>query len=1184
MTKLRKFSGALPFFIAVFLNAFVDLGHKIVIQNTIFKLYDGSTQVILTALINALILLPFILLLSPAGFLSDKFRKTVVMRNSAWVALACTVFITLFYYLGWFWPAFAMTFLLAAQSAIYSPAKFGYIKELFGKERLGEANGVVSALSIGAILSGIFAYSILFETGYAAADRVTNEAEVVRAIAPVGFLLILNALIMVVMTYRLPDQQPTGVTKRFDTHAYVTARLFKEDLMPLSNSRAIGLSVIGLSTFWAVGQVLLAAFPAFFKETGGGDNTIVVQGILACTGIGIACGSMFSGKFSRNYIETGLLPFSALGIAGGLWLLPNLQGNSAYALNFLWIGFWGGVFIVPLNALIQFHANKKELGRTLAANNWVQNMTMLSFLVLSAAFAYYGWSSKSLLQLISLVALVGCLYVVYQLPQSMVRFMVHFALSRRYKVTVQGMKNIPAQGGVLLLGNHVSWIDWAIVQIACPRAVRFVMLRSIYQRWYLKWLFDLFGCIPIDQGPSSRKALDKIAALLNKGEVVCLFPEGTISRTGHLTEFRRGYERACRKVDNDVVILPFYLRGLWGSQFSRSSARLKAHSSSVLSRDLIIAFGAPLTKDTPADTLKRRIFDLSIQSWQEYANTLPTIGRVWIDSAKKTGGNLAIADHTLGRELSGSKALAASLALARRLHQKRHEQNIAVLLPTSAGGALANMAILLAGKTVVNLNYTSSREAIGNALQQANIKSVYTSNRFLKKLQARGMELESLFDDLDVVDLEVLNDTISLFEKISIWALVKLLPASLLKPLVCHGQDANATAAILFSSGSEGAPKGVQLSHRNILANVKQIADVLNMNHDDAVMANLPLFHAFGLTVTQFLPLLEGCPMICHADPTDVVGSAKAVARYRATIMCGTSTFLRLYCRNSKVHPLMLDSLRVIVAGAEKLNDDVRSAFQLKFNKPLYEGYGATETTPVASVNLPDRIENQTFQVQRGNKTGSVGMPLPGTSCMVIDPNTFIEMPTGEAGMILIGGAQVMQGYLNDTERTAQVIKHINGNRWYVTGDKGYIDADGYLFIVDRYSRFAKIGGEMVGLGTVEAALNDIIDNPDAEIVVVAVPDRKKGEQLVVLHETELDVDDLQKQLPNTGLPALAVPAKWVKVAALPKLGAGKTDFAQAKIMAMGTVEPDSVAAPQSGLLKTAPPPAHKTTHTKVED
>jgi acyl-[acyl-carrier-protein]-phospholipid O-acyltransferase/long-chain-fatty-acid--[acyl-carrier-protein] ligase len=315
-------------------------------------------------------------------------------------------------------------------------------------------------------------------------------------------------------------------------------------------------------------------------------------------------------------------------------------------------------------------------------------------------------------------------------------------------------------------------------------------------------------------------------------------------------------------------------------------------------------------------------------------------------------------------------------------------------------------------------------------------------------------------------------------------------------------------------------------------------------------MANLPLFHAFGLTVTQFMPLLEAVPMVCHADPTDALGSAKAIAQNRVTVLFGTSTFLRLYCRNHKIHPLMLESLRLVVAGAEKLQEEVRTAFNLKFNLPIYEGYGATETTPVASVNLPDKIDTHYWQVQAGNRPGSVGMPLPGSSCMIVDPVTFRELPTGEAGMILIGGAQVMVGYLNNPEKTASAIKEIQDMRWYVTGDKGVIDADGFLFIQDRYSRFAKIGGEMVSLTLVESALKKAINNDAIDVIVVAIEDAKKGERLIAITNAAVVKDEIRTEVLKQGLNALAIPGEWMQVEAMPLLGSGKTDFSLAKKMA----------------------------------
>ncbi len=1148
MKPLRAFAGSIPFFVAIFLNAFVDLGHKIVVQNTVFKLYDGPEQVILTAIVNALILLPFILLISPAGFIADKYRKTHVMKWSAWIAVVICCGITLCYYQGYFEVAFGLTFLLAAQSAIYSPAKMGYIKELFGKERLGQANGVAAALAIIAILAGIFAFSILFEAWYP--KGATSAEEILRAIAPIGWILIGNSLLEVAMMYRLKSQPLTGVTKKFAWAKCVTGRLFMEDLAPVVRRRVIRLPVIGLSIFWAVGQVLLAAFPAFAKADLGLTNTIHVQGILACIGVGIAFGSVLAGRISKDHIELGLLPVGAVGIALGLLLIPTVESAVTAAWYFLAIGFMGGLFIVPLNALVQFNAEEHELGKTLAASNWVQNMAMLAFLSLTVVFALNGLSSKTLLQVVAVVALVGCCYTIYQLPHSLTRFVLTFILSGQYRVTVQGMKNMPAKGGVLLLGNHVSWIDWAIVQIASPRPVRFVMIRNIYERWYLKWFLDLFKCIPIEAGARSRKSLGAVAEALNNGEVVCLFPEGAISRSGHLGEFRKGYEVACDKADASVVILPFYLRGLWGSQFSRSSERMKKSGPKFLRRDLVVAFGKPLDKNTPVDILKRRVLDLSISSWQEHVDNLPTITSAWIETVKKRSSATSIVDVMTSREISGSQSLVGATALARRIQQNSTEQNVGVLMPTSAGGVLVNMATLLLGKTVVNLNYTASPQSMASAITQADIKTIYTSKRFIKKLADRGIDFTEDFAKVSIIYLEDIADSISLPEKLLRLIAIKLLPTFILKRLLCKKQNSADIAAILFSSGSEGIPKGVCLTHRNIMANVKQISDVLNMKDNDTVMANLPLFHAFGLTVTQFLPLIEGMPMVCHPDPTDTLAAAKAIAKYRATLLFGTSTFLRLYVRNNKVNKLMLDSIRFVIAGAERMQPEIAASFKEKFNIDIYEGYGATETTPVASVNLQDKLSIDDWKTQICNKKGSVGMPLPGTSCKVVDPSTREELPTGEAGMILIGGAQVMQGYLNNPEKTAEVIHQTDDVRWYITGDKGYIDEDGFLFIIDRYSRFAKIGGEMVGLSYLENMIKEIVNDEELQLVAVNLPDAKKGERIIILSETELDPVALKEKLLALGVSPLAIPAAYKKIEAVPMLGSGKTNFSAAKVMA----------------------------------
>lgn len=1147
MQQVFRLRGFLPYLIVLFINAFVDLGHKIVIQNTIFKTYDGQEQVVWTAIVNALILIPFILLFSPSGFLADKYPKHKVMRYSAWFALVAVSLITFAYYQGWFWFAFAMTLILGVQAAIYSPAKYGYIRELVGDQLLASANGIVQAITIVAILSGTFAFSALFEK-LLASLVINDTTELIAHIAPLGWILIALTLVELWMAYQLPAKRERDDTKHFSSGEFFSGNYLKNNLHTIFHKRAIWLSIVGLSMFWAIAQVVFASFPAFAKEVLHETDTLVIQGIIACTGIGIIIGSLAAGKISKNYIELGLIPIGALGFALLLGVMPALDSRVSMALTFTLLGFLGGLFIIPLNALIQYHAKANELGTVLAGNNWIQNIGMLSFLGVTIVLASIGVTSAQLFFLLMLVALAGAIYTVYELPHSLTRIVASFLISGKYKIEIVGFDHLPKTGGTLLLGNHISWIDWAMIQIACPRPVRFVMLRSIYEQWYLKPIFKFFGVIPISSG-QSKESLIKINELLKAGEVVCLFPEGAISRTGSLGLFHTGFERVVEGVEG--VIIPFYLHGLWGSRLSRAySEKLRKNTSRGLRREVTVTFGKALPVNIKADELKQKIFELSFDAWEHQSQKFDPLPLAWMRSAKEHLGAPCVIDTT-GVELSHGKVMAAVASFSHKMRAIDNEKNVAILLPASSAAIIANMAVMLNAQTAVNINFTTSIAAIQSGVKNAAIKTVYTSEKFIEKMQTRGLDVESMLQGLRVVYLEDMQKQLSKPLLAVSFLLARLLPAYGFYRLFGRKSTIHDAAAILFSSGSEGTPKGIVLSHRNFMANIKQISDVLKTRDDDVIMGCLPPFHSFGLTVTTFLPLIEGIPVVCHPDPTDVVSIGKAIARNKVTVMCATATFLRLYSKNKKVQPLMLDSLRIVVAGAEKLSADVREEFHSKFNKVIYEGYGATETTPVASVNIPDQLDINDWHVQLGSKLGSVGLPLPGCSFRIVDPVTMETLAVNQDGLILISGTQVMLGYLNDTEKTKSVIVEIDGRRWYKTGDKGHVDEDGFLTIVDRYSRFAKLGGEMISLGAVESEIKKIVIDPDVEMVAVNIPDNKKGEQIVLLTTGSITSDELRKALLEINCNSMMVPSQVHTLAAIPKLGSGKTDFSGAKKLAL---------------------------------
>ncbi len=1142
--ELMKIRGVVPYIVVVFINVIVDLGDKILLQNSIFKVYDGSTQIILTALVNALILLPFVLFFTPAGFLSDRFRKNWIIQQSSKLAFIITVLISFAFLFGLFKVALFLTFLLALQSAIFSPAKYGLIKELFGKDRLTEGNGIVQAITVIAMLLSALIFSIFFEYLIDSSDITTSD--ILNSIWPITLILVALSALQVHLSKNIPSTIEGDKSLKIDIDKYLKLGYLKENISLAFSNRVIAESIVGLAIFYAISQVLLAIFGVHLKEIADENNTIVAQGIMSLAGVGIVIGSLFTMRLSREYIETGLLPIGTLGVAISIVFIYSTSSTYLLGIWFLIFGIFGGFLIVVLNSLMQYRAKKHQLGRVMAVSNFVQTSLMLIFLILTMLVSLFEVSLSSIFTALFVILVVATIYTFVTLPQFLLRFIFKIVALFRYKLTTHGVENFPKDGPALLLGNHVSWIDWMVLSIASPRRVSFVIDRDIYHKWYLKPIFKFFGLIPIST-KASKDAFTAIKERLGDGKIVALFPEGTISRNGHLNTFQKGFELVLK--DIDVPIIPFYIRGLWGSRFSYAH---KKHKENVKKnpRDVSVSFGEALPHNTDATELKQAIFKLQIESWKTYVNNLEPLPHSYLKMAKRRGEKLSIADST-GTKLSSHKLLAAVREFSKKIKEiSKDEKNIGIIMPSSVGGTIVNIATLMAGKTVINLNYTANTKALTAAIKKAKIKNIYTSKQFLVKLKAKGIDIEDVLKEAEVIYLEDIKQDIKKSAIIKNWLTIKILPASLLKKLWIESISIDDTAAILFSSGSEGTPKGVELTHKNFMGNIKQFCNVLNFKEDDVILSTLPTFHVFGLTVSTLAPLVEGVPFICQPDPTDAEGVGKLAAKYQGTLLFGTSTFFRIYTKSKKLIPHMFESIRFVVGGAEKVSQDVRDGFKKKFGLEIYEAYGATEATPGISANIPDALNTTYWNLQIGNKKGSVGMPFPGSMCQIVDPDTFETLPIGEEGMIIVSGVQIMKGYLDDIEKTKEAIIQKDNDRWYVTGDKGRLDKDGFLTIVDRYSRFAKIGGEMVSLGAVEEEIRATLPE-DVDIVAANVPDSKKGEKIVLLYNGDIDENRIKELIKNSKLNPLMVPSRYYYLEQMPKLGSGKTDLKLAKKIAI---------------------------------
>jgi acyl-[acyl-carrier-protein]-phospholipid O-acyltransferase/long-chain-fatty-acid--[acyl-carrier-protein] ligase len=489
-----------------------------------------------------------------------------------------------------------------------------------------------------------------------------------------------------------------------------------------------------------------------------------------------------------------------------------------------------------------------------------------------------------------------------------------------------------------------------------------------------------------------------------------------------------------------------------------------------------------------------------------------------------------------GTELSYGKALAGSLALGRRIRARcSGERMIGIMLPASVGGALANIATVLAGKIPVNLNFTSGSESIASAVDQCQIRTVLTSRMFLAKAKVEQPENAWFLEDVmkDITPVERLGPLVAGL----------LLPARVIEWLFVGGdRDPDAMATVIFSSGSTGAPKGVMLSHRNVLANVDGLAQVYRVTDDDRLMGILPLFHSFGFTGTIWLPLVTGFGVVYHPNPLDAATIGEMVQKYRATMLISTPSFCLGYARKCSAEQFV--TLRYAVVGAEKLREPIARLFREKYGLNLLEAYGCTEMSPGVSVNVPD----DPVTGEKGWKPGTVGRPLPGVAAKIVDLDTGQPVPSGTAGMLLLKGANLMLGYLNAPEKTREVLR----DGWYVTGDIATIDEDGFIRLTDRLSRFSKIAGEMVPHVKIEEVMTQMLG--DSPCVVTAIPDESRGERLVAFY-TNRDVspETLWAQLGESNLPRLWIPKRenLYYLDVLPLLGSGKVDLKKVRERAL---------------------------------
>ena len=1132
--------------------------------------------------------LPYLLLASIAGFLADRFdkRSVIVGCKVAEIGLMLLGSVAMLY--GHLWLLFGVVALMGCQSALFSPSKFGSIPELVGTERISAGNGVMGLVTVVASALGTFGGYALYELHEAqltalfgqSTSGTAAEAGLFGGIAPVMGILLGVAVAGWLASLAIPRLQPADPSRRLPPNpaaeTWHSLRLLASDVPLLRTA-------LGIAFFWFLASLAQVNVNVYGRDVlHAGETEIGILLVLLVAGVGL--GSVLAGWWSGGRVELGIVPLGAAGIALSaclLWVAAG-QVDAAepvtrqqawwWSSGFLFVlGVSAGLFNVPLESLLQRRSELKTRGMILAASNFLSfSLIMLASVVFYVLHKILGLSGAQVFLAAGLGTLPVLVYIVLLLPDATIRFLVWLMSHTAYRVRVYGRENIPDTGGALLVSNHISWLDGIMILLASSRPIRMLAYADYVENPWLNWLARIFGVIPIkaEAGPKEiMRSLRAARQAVENGELVCIFAEGQISRTGQLQPFQRGLLRIVQGTRRPVI--PVYLDELWGSVFSFRGGKFFWKKPTRWPYPVSIHFGQPLDEPETAVQVRQAVEQLGVTAMIARKSRQPVPPQHFVRQCRRSLSRVKVADST-GAELTGGRLLAGAVVMQQLLRRRvltDDEQYVGVLLPPSAGGVVVNAALALCRRVAVNLNYTLSDEVVNSCIRQCGMKHILTSRRFLQK---KPMELEG-----EIIYLEDLKEQVTGLDKLIGATQAYVCPSWLTERLHgLHRIDPDDLLTIIFTSGSTGEPKGVMLSPHNVMSNMSGVDQLFHLSRNDVLLGVLPFFHSFGFTGTLWLPMVLDPKAVYHFNPLDARTIGKLSAKHGVTVTMATPTFLRTWLK--RCTPEQLKTLNLVITGAEKLPRDLADEFQAKMGIELTEGYGTTELSPVAAANVPASRTLEAGQV--GAKPGTVGRPFPGVSARVVDPDTREDLGTNAEGLLLISGPNVMQGYLNQPDKTAEVIS----DGWYNTGDFARIDDDGFIEITGRQSRFSKIGGEMVPHIRIEEHLCRIVDgqcaadsdnatessNADDEgclhVAVTSVPDPRKGERLVVVHRRGMcPVDQVLQELASVGLPNLWLPSadSFLEVEEIPVLGTGKLDLKALKDLALGRFGPAPEAA-----------------------
>jgi acyl-[acyl-carrier-protein]-phospholipid O-acyltransferase / long-chain-fatty-acid--[acyl-carrier-protein] ligase len=1107
----RRFA---PLFWCQFFAAFGDNFLKTALVFVILYEVAGANSAALITLAGATLIAPFFLLSGLGGELADRYDKAFVAQRVKLVEIGAAVVAVAGFAFHSLILLFAAVLMFGTLASLFGPVKYGILPDLLPRRELPSGNALIEGGTFLAILLGTIVAGI-------AANGNSN---------PIHFawLMILTALASWLASLLIPKSGEGAPNLTINRNVFAsTASLIKQ----IRADARLWWGAIVASWFWLIGALVLALLPPLVSITIGGSEAVVTL-FLTIFSIAVAVGSGLAAWLAAGRVV--LLPTLVAAVLLGLFsldlgwtasaIVPSAHELSIgaffasryslhIAIDLAGLAIAGGLFIVPVFTAIQVWAGADSRARVIAGVNVLNAAYMVGGAIILAVLQKFGYSTPFLFALIGIANLAVAVFIGLTMPASWIHDFLSIVFRAFFRLEVKGIDNVAKAGNNAIVAlNHVSFLDPPLAMSILPKRPVFAIDVGMSQRWWIQPFLKFARTMALD--PLKPFSLRSIINAVRSGDMLVIFPEGRITVTGSLMKVYDGAALIADK--SDAMVVPVRIEGPETTIFSRlSSAQVRRRWFPKIT--VTILEPVRLKLDPALKGRKRRqaagaaLYTIMSDLMFRTTSTDRTVIQALIDAARVHGaGWLAIEDPVRG-QMTYRRLLQAVAILGRKLMPLALEGHVlGVMLPTSNAAVVTFFAVMSAGRVPAMINFTSGAANVLAACRAAQIDTVLTSREFVEKGRLENL-VAQMQTRVRIVYLEDIRETIGAMDKLRGLFGWK-------KPLVARKPDD--WAVVLFTSGSEGLPKGVVLSHRNMLANVAQAAARIDFGREDKLFNVLPVFHSFGLTAGTVLPLVSGVPVYLYPSPLHYRTVPELVYGVCATALFGTDTFLNGYARVA--NPYDFRSLRYVLAGAEPVKETTRQVYLEKFGLRILEGYGVTECSPVMALNTP-----------MFNKFGSVGRLLPGMEAK-LEKVEGVE----DGGRLFVKGPNVMLGYLRADKPG---VLEVPPQGWHDTGDIVSIDDQGFVTIKGRAKRFAKVGGEMISLAAVEMLAAELW--PNSVTAVSAIPDPRKGERLIMVTDKHgATRGEFTAYARSKHASELMMPAEVVVLDKLPMLGSGKVD------------------------------------------